>query len=53
MLSLMASPLAGGLFHKAIDCKAGTSLPDTLREQALQKGEALAAHFGLRIMLDS
>jgi len=46
VLSLLASPLAKGLFHKAI-VQSGYTLPDTPREQALQKGEALAAHFGL------
>ena len=46
VLSLLASPLAEGLFHKAI-VQSGYTLPDTPREQALQKGEALAAHFGL------
>ncbi len=46
VLSLLASPLAAGLFHKAI-VQSGYTLPDTPREQALQKGEALAAHFGL------
>jgi para-nitrobenzyl esterase len=45
VLSLLASPLAGGLFHKAI-VQSGYTLPDTPRAQALQKGEALAAHFG-------
>ena len=46
VLSLMASPLAGGLFHKAI-VQSGYTLPDTPREQAMHKGEAIAAHFGL------
>lgn len=46
-LSLLASPLANGLFHKAI-VQSGYTLPDTPREQALKKGEALAAHFGLK-----
>ena len=46
VLSLLASPLAKGLFHKAI-VQSGYTLPDTPREQALRKGEALAAHFGL------
>ncbi len=47
VLSLLASPLAKGLFHKAI-IQSGYTLPDTPREQALKKGEALAAHFGLQ-----
>ena len=47
VLSLMASPLAGGLFHKAI-VQSGYTLPDTPREQAMHKGEAIAAHFGLQ-----
>ena len=46
VLSLMASPLAGGLFHKAI-VQSGYTLPDTPREQAMHKGEVIAAHFGL------
>jgi para-nitrobenzyl esterase len=46
VLSLLTSPLSEGLFHKAI-VQSGYTLPDTPREQALQKGEALAAHFGL------
>lgn len=46
VLSLMASPLAAGLFHKAI-IQSGYTLPDTPREQALRKGEALANYFGL------
>lgn len=37
VLSLLASPLAEGLFHKAI-VQSGYTLPDTPREQALQKG---------------
>ena len=47
VLSLMASPLAGGLFHKAI-VQSGYTLPDTPREQAMHKGEVIAAHFGLQ-----
>lgn len=47
VLSLLASPLAKGLFHKAI-VQSGYTLPDTPRKQALQKGEALAAHFGIK-----
>src|SRR5690606_21421841 len=46
VLSLLASPLAEGLFHKAI-VQSGYTLPDTPREQALKQGEALARHFGL------
>jgi carboxylesterase type B len=38
VLSLLASPLAEGLFHKAI-VQSGYTLPDTPREQALQKGK--------------
>ena len=39
VLSLLASPLAKGLFHKAI-VQSGYTLPDTPREQALRKGSA-------------
>lgn len=46
VLSLLASPLAKGLFHKAC-VQSGYTLPDTPREKALQKGVALAAHLGL------
>ncbi|EDG8597091.1 carboxylesterase family protein [Salmonella enterica subsp. enterica serovar Kentucky] len=46
VLSLMASPLAKGLFHKAI-IQSGYTLPDTPREVALKKGVALAEHLGL------
>lgn len=46
VLSLMASPLAKGLFHKAI-IQSGYTLPDTPREVALKKGVALAEHVGL------
>lgn len=46
VLSLLSSPLAGGLFHKAIVQSAYT-LPDVERKQALKKGIALARHFGL------
>lgn len=42
----MASPLAKGLFHKAI-IQSGYTLPDTPREVALKKGVALAEHLGL------
>ncbi|POT55242.1 carboxylesterase [Citrobacter amalonaticus] len=47
ILSLMASPRAEGLFHKAI-IQSGYTLPDTPREIALENGIALAEHFGLR-----
>ena len=43
MLSLLASPLAKGLFHKAI-VQSGYTLPDT---RASRPCERLAAHFGL------
>ncbi|HFZ8993399.1 TPA: carboxylesterase/lipase family protein [Citrobacter freundii] len=46
VLSLMASPQAKGLFHKAI-IQSGYTLPDTPREKALHKGVALAEHFNL------
>lgn len=46
VLSLFASPLAKGLFHKGIVQSAYT-LPDTSRLVALNQGEALARHFGL------
>lgn len=46
VLSLLASPMAKGLFHKAI-IQSGYTLPDTPRAQALEKGDALARHFGL------
>lgn len=46
VLSLMASPLAKGLFHKAI-IQSGYTLPDTPREAALKNGVALAEHVGL------
>ncbi|WP_449545500.1 carboxylesterase/lipase family protein [Lelliottia amnigena] len=47
VLSLLTSPLSKGLFHKAI-VQSGYTLPDTPREVALQKGEAVAARFGLQ-----
>ncbi|KFC10320.1 putative esterase [Trabulsiella guamensis ATCC 49490] len=47
VLSLMASPKAVGLFHKAI-IQSGYTLADTPREKALEKGEQIAAHFGLQ-----
>lgn len=46
VLSLLASPKAAGLFHKAI-IQSGYTLPDTPREKALEKGVQFAAHFGL------
>lgn len=46
VLSLLASPLAKNLFHKAI-VQSGYTLPDTPREQALQNGDALATHLGI------
>ncbi|MEB4675628.1 carboxylesterase/lipase family protein [Enterobacteriaceae bacterium G50] len=46
VLSLMASPRAAGLFHKAV-IQSGYTLPDTPREKALEKGVQLAVHFGL------
>ncbi len=47
VLSLLASPLAKNLFHKAIVQSAYT-LPDVERAQALKKGILLADHFGLQ-----
>lgn len=47
VMALMASPLAQGLFQKAI-IQSSYTLPDTPREAALAKGEAVAAHFGLQ-----
>ncbi|KMK19493.1 carboxylesterase [Pluralibacter gergoviae] len=46
VLSLLASPKAKGLFHKAI-IQSGYTLPDTPWQQALKNGEALARHFNL------
>lgn len=46
VLSLMTSPKAAGLIHKAV-IQSGYTLPDTPREKALEKGVQLAAHFGL------
>jgi para-nitrobenzyl esterase len=46
VLSLMASPKAKGLFHKAI-IQSGYTLPDLPREKALEKGRLLAEHFAL------
>ncbi len=47
VMALMASPLAKGLFHKSI-IQSSYTLPDTPREAALAKGEAIAVHFGLQ-----
>lgn len=47
VLSLMSSPVAEGLFHKAIVQSAYT-LPDVEKSAALKKGEAVARHFGLK-----
>lgn len=46
VMSLMASPLAKGLFHKAI-IQSSYTLADTPLERALEKGVAIADHFGL------
>ncbi|EKK4080199.1 carboxylesterase/lipase family protein [Cronobacter dublinensis] len=46
VLSLMASPLAKGLFHKAI-IQSGYTLPDIPRRKALASGAALTRHLGL------
>lgn len=46
VLSLMASPLAKGLFHKAIVQSAYT-LGDLPALKALAKGQAIGTHFGL------
>lgn len=46
VLSLFASPLAAGLFHKGIAQSAYT-LPDVPRQKALNTGVRLASHFGL------
>lgn len=46
VLSLYASPLAVGLFHKGIVQSAYT-LPDVPRAVALDKGQNLARHFNL------
>lgn len=46
VLSLMASPKAKGLFHKAI-IQSGYTLPDLPREKALEKGRLLAERFAL------
>lgn len=47
VLSLFASPMAKGLFHKGI-VQSAYSVPDVSRAEALQKGEALARHFDLQ-----
>ncbi|MFU0873653.1 carboxylesterase/lipase family protein [Kluyvera sichuanensis] len=46
VLSLMTSPKAIGLFHKAI-IQSGYTLPDLPRDDALARGERLAEHFNL------
>lgn len=46
VLSLFASPLAVGLFHKGI-AQSPYGLPDIPRETALRMGEKLSAHFSL------
>lgn len=46
VLSLLASPKAKGLFHKAI-IQSGYTLPDTPREAALLRGEQIAEHLHL------
>ncbi|MEZ3500393.1 carboxylesterase/lipase family protein [Pantoea sp. KPR_PJ] len=47
ILSLCCSPLAEGLFHKGI-VQSAYGLPDRTRSAALQQGEQIAAHFGLK-----
>ncbi|MBK4728236.1 carboxylesterase/lipase family protein [Pantoea agglomerans] len=46
VLSLFASPLAEGLFHKGI-VQSAYGVPDVSRAEALRKGQALASHFNL------
>lgn len=46
VMALMASPLARGLFHKAI-IQSSYTLADTPSDVALAKGKAVAKHFGL------
>ena len=46
VLSLFASPLAVGLFHKGI-AQSPYALPDVPRKTALKTGEKLSAHFNL------
>jgi len=45
VMSLMASPKAKGLFHKAI-IQSSYTLPDTPLVNAREKGKAVARHFG-------
>lgn len=47
VLSLLASPLTNGLFHKAI-VQIAYTLPDIPRGKALDQGVMLANHFGLK-----
>ena len=47
VLSLFASPLAAGLFHKGI-VQSAYSLPDKKRSEALASGVAAAHHLGLK-----
>lgn len=47
VLSLLVSPKATGLFHKAL-VQSGYTLPDTPVDKALLQGEAVAAHFCLQ-----
>lgn len=47
VLSLFASPLATGLFHKGV-AQSVYGLPDTSREDALQRGEAFAAYHDVK-----
>jgi len=46
VLSLFASPLAGNLFHKGV-AQSVYGLADVSREDALERGVAVATHFGL------
>ncbi len=46
VLSLFASPLAVGLFHKGI-AQSPYALPDIPRQQALEIGEKMSRHFNL------
>lgn len=46
VLSLFASPLARGLFHKGI-VQSAYALPDVPRATALERGKKLANHFNL------
>ena len=45
--SLIASPLAAGLFHRAVGQSAGCFTPLETLEQAEQRGELLAAELGV------